>query len=264
MPVADLQIEGDHAIVTAAGRGIGREIATELATAGVDVALNDIDAAAADDAAAALGSAAGRVVAVPGDVSDPGDATDLVETAVDEFGGLDILFNNVGIAGPRKPCEEITGEAFMDLLSVNLGGVFNPTRAAIPHLKDSDAGRVVNISSKSAKLPRTNRTPYSAAKMGIIGFTRALALELAEHGVTANTVCPGTVAGDRLDRVMETRAENLGIPVEDVEAEFRESSPLGVLTEANDIADMVLFLCSTRADHVIGQDLNVSAGRIMF
>ncbi len=264
MPVADLEIEGNRAIVTAAGRGIGRAIATELAAAGVDVAVNDIDAAAADEAAAAIGNGGGRVIAVPGDVSDPAAATDLVETAVDEFGGLDILVNNVGIAGPRKPCEEISGEAFMDLLSVNLGGVFNPTRVAIPHLKASDAGRVVTISSKSAKLPRSNRTPYSASKMGIIGFTRALALELADYGVTANTVCPGTVAGDRLDRVMETRAENLGIPVEDVETEFRESSPMGVLTEADDIADMVLFLCSTRADHVVGQDINVSAGRIMF
>lgn len=264
MPRTDLEIEGERALVTAAGRGIGLEIATRLATAGVNVAVNDIDADAAEAAVEDLATTAGEVIAVPGDVSDEAAATETVESTAETFGGLDILINNVGIAGPRKPAEEITGDAFMETLAVNLGGVFNPTRAAIPYLKDSTAGRVVNISSKSAKLPRTNRTPYSASKMGIIGFTRALALELAEHDVTANTVCPGTVGGDRLDRVMAMRAENTGVPVDEVEREFRESSPMGVLTEAGDIADMVLFLCSTRAEHVVGQDLNVSAGRIMF
>lgn len=264
MPHADLEIEGDRAVVTAAGRGIGREIAASLADAGVNVALNDIDADAAEGAAADLSGAAGRVIPVPGDVSDPAAADRLVETATETFGGLDILVNNVGIAGPRKPCEEIAGEAFMETLSVNLGGIFYPTRAAIPALKASPAGRVVNISSKSAKRPRTNRTPYAASKMGVIGFTRALALELAGDGVTANTVCPGTVAGDRLERVMAMRAENRGVPIEEVEREFRDSSPMSVLTGADDVADMVLFLCSGRADHVVGQDLNVSAGRIMF
>lgn len=263
MPHVDFEIEGDRAVVTAAGRGIGREIAAGLAAAGVNVVINDIDSAAAEAAASDLADLAGRVVPVPGDVSDVEASSRLVETAVDTFGGLDILVNNVGIAGPRKPCEEISGEAFMDTLSVNLGGIFNPTREAIPHLKRSPAGRIVNVSSKSAKHPRTNRTPYAASKMGVIGFTRTLALELAEHGVTANTVCPGTVAGDRLDRVITRRADRLDLPVDEVEREFRESSPMDVLTKPNDVADMVLFLCSTRADHVVGQDLNVSAGRIM-
>jgi len=264
MPRTDLEIQGERALVTAAGRGIGREIASRLAGTGVDVAINDIDAEAAESTVEGLRTDGGEVIAAPGDVSEEATATEIVETTVEAFDGLDILVNNVGVAGPRKPAEEISGAEFMETLSVNLGGIFNPTRAAIPHLKGSAAGRVVNVSSKSAKLPRTNRTPYSASKMGIIGFTRALALELADHDVTANTVCPGTVSGDRLDRVMEMRAKNTGVSLEEVEREFRESSPLGVLTEAGDIADMVLFLCSSRADHVVGQDLNVSAGRIMF
>lgn len=263
MPETDLTIEGESAAVTAAGRGIGRAIAAALVDAGVDVAVNDVDAEAAREAADAV-AGPGRAVAVPGDAGDPADAETLVQTAVAEFDGLDILVNNVGIAGPRRPVEEIAHDEFMETLRVNLGGIFNPTRAAVPHLRESDAGRVVNISSKSGKLPRTNRTPYSASKLGIVGFTRALALELAEDGITANTVCPGTVAGDRLDRVMEMRAENTGRSVAEVREGMRTGSPMNEFTDPEDIADMVLVLCSTRTDRVAGQDLNVSAGRIMF
>ena len=263
MPTADLTIEGERALVTAAGRGIGREIARQLAGAGVSVAVNDVDADAAVDAVEALEAAGGRAVAVPADVSDPADAAAMVEEAAGSLGGLDVLVNCVGVAGPRKPAEEITPEEFMATLAVDLGGVFNPTRAAIPHLVESDAGRVVSLSSKSGKLPRTNRLPYATAKLGLVGFTRALALELAPRGVTVNAVVPGTVAGERLDEVMRLRAENLGVPVEEVERSFREGSPLGEFTRAEDVAGAVLYLCSTRADRVVGQALNVTAGRLM-
>lgn len=262
MPVADLTIEGERALVTAAGRGIGREIARQLAEAGVGVAVNDVDPDAAADVAAALDTSGGRAVAVPADVSDPPAAAAMVDEAVDHLDGLDILVNCVGVPGPRKPAEEITPEGFMETLSVDLGGVFNPTRAAIDRLVESDAGRIVSLSSKSAKVPRTNRLPYATAKMGLIGFTRALALELAPKGVNVNAVLPGTVAGERLDRVMRMRADNLGLPVEVVEQEFREGSPLGEFTRAEDVAGAVLYLCSTRADRIVGQTLNVTAGRL--
>ncbi len=263
MPTADLCIEGERAVVTAAGRGIGREIAGQLAEAGVSVAVNDVDADAAERTAEAIEDAGGRALPVPADVSDPDAAASLVETAAASLDGLDILVNCVGVAGPREPAERIAPGAFMDTMAVNLGGVFNPTRAAIPYLVESDAGRVVSLSSKSAKLPRTNRLPYATAKMGLIGFTRALALELGPRGVTVNAVVPGTVAGERLDRVMATRAENLDVPVSAVEDRFREGSPLGEFTRAEDVAGAVLYLCSTRADRVLGQALNVTAGRLM-
>ena len=263
MPTADLTIEGERALVTAAGRGIGREIARQLADAGVAVAVNDLDPEAARDAAAAIKAAGGAAEPLPADVSDADAAATLVEDAAGALGGLDILVNCVGVAGPRKPAEAITPEEFMETLAVDLGGVFNPTRAAIPHLVESDAGRVVSLSSKSGKQPRTNRLPYATAKLGLVGFTRALALELAPRGVTVNAVVPGTVSGERLDEVMRLRAENLGVPVEDVEREFREGSPLGAFTRPEDVAGAVLYLCSTRADRVVGQALNVTAGRLM-
>jgi NAD(P)-dependent dehydrogenase (short-subunit alcohol dehydrogenase family) len=269
MPETDLTIPGEAAAVTAAGSGIGRQIVRQLADAGVAVAVNDVDDATLTETDEALADCAGDVLTVQGDAADPEDMERFVERAVGAFGGLDILVNNVGVAGPTKPCEEVTHEEFMGTLEVNLGGQFNATRAAIPHLVDGDdsggaRGRVVNLASQSGKRPLRDRTPYTTAKMGVIGFTRTLAVELADRGVTVNAVCPGSVAGPRLDAVIEGQAESQGRAVEDVEAEFRSVSPMNEFVEAGDVADTVLFLCSERADRVTGQDVNVTAGVTMY
>ena len=141
MPTAEFAISGESAAVTASGSGIGLQIAKSLATSGVNVVINDIDESILDEATSEFEDAPGRVVPVAGDASQPEDMERLVETAVDEFGGLDVLVNNVGIAGPTKPVEEITPEEFLQTLEVNLGGHFNAVRAAIPHLRESDARR---------------------------------------------------------------------------------------------------------------------------
>ncbi len=263
MPQTDLTIAGDHAAITAAGSGIGLQIADHLASAGVDVAINDVDGEALDDAESRLADREGEVRTVQGDASDPDDMSGFVETVVEAFGGLDLLVNNVGIAGPTKPCEEITSEEFVGTLEVNLGGLFNATSAAIPHLRDG-GGRIVNISSMSGKRPLRDRTPYTTSKMGVIGFTRTLAVELAEDDVTVNAVCPGSVEGPRLRRVIEGQAESQGRPYEDVEREFREVAPMNEFVQAGDVADAVLFLCSERAERMTGQDVNVTAGITMY
>jgi len=268
MPETDLTIPGDAAAVTAAGSGIGRQIVRQFADAGVDVAVNDVDGDALADAEDALSDCAGEVVTVQGDASEPDHMEEFVATAVDAFGGLDILVNNVGIAGPTRPCEEVTYEEFVDTLAVNLGGQFNATRAAIPHLVaddgDSVGGRIVNVSSMSGKRPLRNRTPYTTAKMGVIGFTRTLAVELADRGVTVNAVCPGSVKGPRLDAVVEAQAADREATVAEVEDEFRSVSPMDEFVEAGDVADTVLFLCSDRAARTTGQDVNVTAGVTMY
>ena len=263
MPRTDLTIPGESAAITAAGSGIGRQIAAHLAGTGVDVAVNDVDADTLADAEAALADESGDVVTVEGDAADPDDMERFVERAVDAFGGLDVLVNNVGIAGPTKPCEEITNEEFMGTLSVNVGGAFNASRAAIPHLREGE-GRVVNVSSMSGKRPLRDRTPYTASKTAIIGFTRTLAVELAEDDVTVNAVCPGSVEGPRLRRVIEGQADSQGRSYEDVEREFREVSPMNEFVRAGDVADTVLFLCSERAERMTGQDVNVTAGITMY
>ena len=263
MPRADLTIAGDSAAITAAGSGIGRRIAAHLAGAGVDVAVNDVDADALAEAENALADEPGTVITVEGDASDPADMERFVERAVKTFGTLDVLVNNVGVAGPTKPCEEITNEEFMRTLSVNVGGAFNASRAAIPHLREG-AGRIVNIASMSGKRPLRDRTPYTASKMAIVGFTRTLAVELAADDVTVNAVCPGSVEGPRLRRVIEGQAESQDRSYEDVEREFREVSPMNEFVRADDVADVVLFLCSERAERMTGQDVNVTAGIVMY
>jgi NAD(P)-dependent dehydrogenase (short-subunit alcohol dehydrogenase family) len=264
MPEATLRIDGEHAAITGAGRGIGRQIAAALLDAGVNVAINDVSPEALDDASEDLGDRAGDLHTHHGDAADPDAMEELIDEAVESFGGLDILVNNVGVAGPTKPVEEISHEEFFSTLDVNLGGLFEATRAATSHLRESDAGRVVNISSMSGKRPLRDRTPYTTAKTGIIGFTRTLATELGPDGITANAICPGSVAGPRLDRVIEGQAESQNRPVEEVREEFRDISPTGEFTQPEDVADAVVFLCSARAERITGEDLNVSAGVVMY
>lgn len=264
MPRTDLTIDGERALVTAAGSGIGRQIASQLLAAGVDVVVNDVDDDALAQTAADLADHAGEVVTAHGDAGDPSVAADLVGRADDAFGGLDILVNNVGVAGPTEPCEEVAHDEFMQTLRLNVGAHFAATKTAIPHLKESDAGRVVNLSSVSGKRPLENRTPYTSAKMAVIGFTRTLAVELAPHDVTVNAICPGGVDSPRLREVLDAQAESRDIAYEEAAAEFRQNSPMNEFVQPTDIADAVLVLCSQRASHVTGQDLNVSAGLVMY
>lgn len=263
MPKAELTIPGESAVVTASGSGVGRQIAATLADHGVDVVINDIDEESLRETERDLSSLSGAVHAVPGDASDPDDMSAAVDEAVETFGGLSILVNNVGVAGPTKPCEDVTPEEFMGTLEVNLGGHFNATRAAIPHLREATAGRIVNISSMSGKRPLRDRIPYTTAKMGVIGFVRTLAVELAEDGVTVNAICPGSIEGPRLDAVIQGQAESQNRSYESVEREFKEVSPMNAFTQPSDVANTVAFLCSEQAEHITGQDINVTAGVCM-
>ncbi|MFH5845506.1 SDR family NAD(P)-dependent oxidoreductase [Haladaptatus sp. CMAA 1909] len=264
MPHEDLLIEGESAVITAGGSGIGRQIADHLTQAGVNIVINDIDEDALANVEDGLATNEGEVYTLLGNAANPEDTDQLIEKAVDEFGGLDIVVNNVGIAGPTKPCENITNDEFMQTLRVNVGGAFNTTRAAIPYLRESNHGRIVNLSSMSGKRPLRDRTPYTSSKMGIIGLTRTLAVELARDNVNVNAICPGSVKGPRLDAVIEGQAKSQGRPVEEVEEEFRGVSPMDQFVKAEDIADTVLYLCSTRASKVTGQDVNVTAGVCMY
>lgn len=264
MPDSELSIPGQTAIVTGAGSGIGRHIADHLSQAGVNVLINDIRKEPAVETVKSLGDNEGNVDTVVGDASDPDVARSLVETAIEKFDCLDIIVNNVGIAGPTKPCEEISNDKLMNTLEINIGSAFHLAKAAIPEFKQQKSGYIINISSISGKRPLRNRTPYTISKMGIIGFTRTLALELGEYGVNVNAICPGSVEGPRLDSVIKKQAESQGRPVEEVRTEFQKVSAKNNFVDPNDIADTVLYLCSERAKNVTGQDLNVSAGVVMY
>jgi NAD(P)-dependent dehydrogenase (short-subunit alcohol dehydrogenase family) len=263
MPREEFTIRGETAVVTGAAGGIGRTIATRLSAMGVNVVANDIDGDGLADVEADCASNRGKVKAYEGDASDPETMSDLVTTTVETFDSIDILINNVGIRGPTARTEELPFDGFMRTLEINIGGPLALTKAAIPELKRSIDGRIVNISSRSAKHPQPERLPYTASKAGLGGFTRTVAVELGELGVNVNSVSPGPVEGERFEETLRNRSAERDRPVEEIRSAVVDTSPLGQLLSPDDVADAVLFLCSDQADKITGQDINVSGGRTM-
>lgn len=261
MPRTEYEVDGEVAVVTGSERGIGRQVADRLSRIGVDVVVNGRHADRLAAAEEALAGNAGSVLAVEADVSDPAATQDLVDRAVDAFGGVDLLVNNVGVSGPVRPIREIDHDEFMATLGVNLGGYFNAVKATLPYLAEGD--RIVNIASREGKDPSPHTLAYASSKLGVIGFTRALAKELAPEGITVNAVSPGPVEGPRLDAVLQDKADSQGRTLEAVKDELAAQSPMDALVSADNVADAVLFFCSRGTDAVTGQDLNVSAGRLM-
>ncbi|MDS0476383.1 SDR family oxidoreductase [Natrinema sp. 1APR25-10V2] len=244
--------------VTGASQGLGREIAVAFANEGANVVL----AARSDgiyETAEEIG-APDRTLAVETDVTDPESVADAIDETVATFGGLDCLVNNAGIAGPTAPLEETTDDEWLETLDVNVVGVARVTREAAPHLRESERGSVVNISSIGGKRPYANRTPYAASKMGLIGVTRAMAAEFGDDGITVNAICPGPVEGDRIRGVFERQAEEAGVPVEAVEGDVLESLMIDDLVPPEEVAELAVHLASSDSRHVTGQDINVSSG----
>ena len=253
-------IDEHTAFVTGASQGIGRQIAITLAEEGADVAL----AARNEDN---LAETAERIddpdatLVVPTDVTDEESVESAIEATVDAFGGLSVIVNNAGIAGPTKPVEEVSVEEWRKTLDVNLLGMFLCVKHGVEHLRRSGNGRIVNISSISGKRPLENRTPYTSSKMGVMGFTRTLAHELGDDDILVNTICPGPVIGDRLERVIQNQADEQGISFEEAKTEMITGDlPIEEMVPPEDIADMVVHLASEKGAHITGQDINVDSG----
>lgn len=255
----DGRMDGRTAFVTGASQGIGRRIAITLADRGVNVAL----AARSDgiEETAALIDAPDRTLPVRTDVTDEASVVASLDETVETFGGLDVLVNNAGIAGPTAPIEDVEREDWDRTMAVNVTGMFLTTKHAAEHLRESDAGRVVNVSSISGKRPLENRTPYTASKTAVIGLTRTLAFELGDDDVTVNAVCPGATKGPRIDDVIEKQASQLGVDYEEAKRRvFTDDAALGELVEPEDVAETVAFLASDEACHITAQDVNVDGG----
>jgi len=258
------QLTGKVAIVTGAGQGIGQRIALRLGLAGAFVLLADISKQGCSGTVRELEQVgAGRCMVVPTDVSQEDQVRQMAAKAQD-LGGIHILVNNAGIAGPTAQVENITLEDWETTMAVNLRGVFLCCKHVVPVMKAQDGGIIVNISSVTAKRPLLQRTPYAASKMALIGFTRTLAAELGPWRIRVNAVCPGAVAGPRQEGILKEASRVTGRSVEELAAAKAAASPLNTLVDANDVAAMVFFLCSPDAAAVTGQDINVSAGAVMY
>ncbi len=252
------------AVVTGANRGIGRAIAAAYADAGYAVVATARDAATLDDVVAGIEGSGGTAVALPCDVADEGSVDAMASQVLERFGSVHTVVANAGIAGPTAPLHETDLKSWRECLAVDLDGVFLTFRAFVPPLIAAGTGSLIAVSSMTGKRPLYGRTPYAAAKMGVIGLVRTLALELGPHGVRVNTVCPGAVDGPRLQDVVRKQAQTKGITVEDALGVFTAASPLGRLVQPEEIARTCTFLSSDAAASITGEDLNVNAGAAMY
>jgi NAD(P)-dependent dehydrogenase (short-subunit alcohol dehydrogenase family) len=246
----ELLCQGQRAVVTAAATGIGRVITETLVANGAQVYICDVNESALADCQRALPT----VGVLKANVAE---VDRFFEAALAQLGGIDLLVNNAGIAGPTAPVEEITLEQWEQTLAVNITGQFLCTRRATPHLKAAGGGLIVNLSSAAGLFGFPNRTPYAAAKWAVIGFTKSLAMELGPYNIRVNAICPGIVEGERQDRVIAAKAQAEGRTMEAVRAQIIRQNSMGTFVQAQDIANMVLFLTSAAGNKISGQALSV-------
>src|SRR2546423_10314614 len=249
----NLGIKGLRVLVTAGAGGIGLEIARAFAAEGAQVHVCDIDG----KALRALAKSDPKITRSKADVSDRKQVARLFKEALAELGGLDVLVNNAGIAGPTGKVDEIAPEEWDRCLAIDITGQFNCTRLAVPHLRNSKNASIVNLSSAAGRLGFPLRTPYSASKWAVVGFTKSLAAELGPEGIRVNAIQPGIVEGDRIRRVFENKAKARGIPFEGMMKEALSFASMHTTVTPRQIADMIVFLCSTRGRTVSGQAISV-------
>ena len=244
-------LEGQVAVVTGASRGIGRACAIELAREGASVIVNYVsNADAAEATRDAIHEFGGTVVLVKADVSDAEQASDVIETAVEELGKIDILVNNAGINRDRTVAR-LSVEEWDEVIQTDLSSMFYCTRAAVAHMREANYGRIINMSSVIGQMGNVGQANYAAAKAGMIAFTKTAAKELARNNITVNAVCPGFVATDMVTALPE-----------DIQNNIKAQIPLGRFGEPEEIAAIVRFLC-TEGGWFTGAQLSPNGGQYM-
>lgn len=240
-------------LVTAGASGIGQAIVEGFAAQGAQVFVCDIDA----EGLAALEKKVPGVCSTVCDVSNRADIEQMMVTAIQSLGGLDVLVNNAGISGPTLPADQLAPDDWEKVVQINLTGTFNVTRLAIPHLKQSQAGVIINMSSVAGRLGYPNRIAYATSKWGIVGFTKTLSIELGEYGIRANAILPGAVDGPRFQSVLAGRAQVSGKSSDEVTREALTTQSLKHLVDPRHIADLAVFLASDSGRSISGQILPI-------
>lgn len=246
-----IDLTGKVAIVTGAGRGIGRAIALKLSALGAKVVVNNLSPERNAQVVQAIVEAGGEAVGALGDVADPAVAAACVKAALDSFGQLDIVVNNAGITRDNL-LARMTDEQWQEVLDVNLTGAFCLMRAATKPMMRQRSGRIINISSVVGRMGNAGQANYAASKSGLLGLTKAVARELAPRGVTVNAVAPGFID--------EGMTESLG---DDIRQALLQTIPLARLGTTEDVAAVVAFLASDEAGYLTGQTLSVDGGMVM-
>lgn len=243
-----VDLSGLRVAISAGAGGIGRVMADSFAARGAKVFVCDLD----QEALATCPHPAMRA-----DMGETAECERFVDAAAAHLGGLDALVNNAGIAGPTARVEDVTPEALDATLRIDLSSMFHCARRAVPHLRAAGGGSIVNLSSAAGRFGFPLRSPYAAAKWGVVGFTKSLSIELGPDGINVNAICPGLVAGDRIRRVIEAKAQAQGVSFREKEQELLRDVSLRCYVTQQDIANMALYLCSPFGRTVSGQALAV-------
>ena len=244
----DTRVDGQRAVVTAGAGGLGLVIAQTLAAEGASVFVCDIDEAALKALPEYL---EGACV----DVSDASAVAAWLDPIAQQ--GVDLLVNNAGTAGPTKPLEHITPDEWRRCLAVGLDGQFHCARRVIPGMKSRQAGAIINIASTAGVMGMPYRAPYVAAKFGVIGLTKTLAMELGRHNIRVNAIAPGAISGERMDRVVAAHAGAEDLSQEEVRAMYADGTSMGTFVSPEEVADVVVFLASGRGNRISGQTIAV-------
>ena len=249
MPVSNTPV----AIITGGARGIGHAAAVALSRDGCDIVLADVDLAAATEAAQGLATGDRRAIGVQTDVSKRDSVDAMVATVLEQFGRVDVLVNNAGIAGRAAPIHEVTEDEWDTLIAIDLKSIYLCTRAVLPTMLERGKGAIVNVASVAGKEGNPNMTPYSTAKAGVIGFTKAVAKEVATKGIRVNAVAPATAETDILKTLSPQAIDYM-----------RGKIPMNRFCRVEEVAEVIAFLASDRASFVTAQTYDVSGGRCTY
>jgi len=257
-----MELDGQIAIVTGAGRGIGRATALELAKMGADIVVAELDRAGADRTASEVKGLGRRVLIVPTDVTSRADLQAMADRARGEFGRIDVLVNNAGIYRAALPLD-VTEEHWDAVLNVNAKAVFFASQAVLPAMIAQKRGNIISLASLAGKIGSRNNLPYNASKAAVISITKSLALAHAADGIRANCVCPGFVETDMWTMVAREQGALQGMAPEEFTRQRLAQIPLGRMETPQDVANVIAFLASSRAAYMTGQAINVTGGLIM-
>lgn len=258
-----MKLKDKVAIVTGGSQGIGKAIALAFAGQGAQVVIAARTASRLAEALKELQAIRPPSLAIKTDVADESQVKAMVKKVFDEFGSIDILVNNASIMGPTKMVIEIAAEEWQEVLNVNLLGTVFCSREALRVMMKQKHGNIINVTSVAGKTGRALRTPYAAAKAAVMNFTHSLAMEFAPYNIRINSVCPGTVEGERIYRVFTEKAKKLGISYEEAAQQRIKETPMGRLIQPEEVAALAVFLASEDASGMTGQVINVSGGREM-
>ena len=255
-------LSGKRAVVTGAGRGIGRSIALALAEAGADVAITARSANELEELVAQIQELGHKSLAVPCDVTDIAQVQSMAKSFLEALGGIDILVNNAGNAGSHKFATH-PDELWHRMIDINLNSVYYVSKAFVPTLIQQRGGRIINVASIASRVGGSYIAAYTAAKHGVLGLTRALATELLPYNITVNAICPGYVNTPMTDSSVQNITARTGMPSEQARQALEKTSPQQRLMEPEEVAAIAVFLAQDSSRGITGQAINIDGGGVM-